>query len=242
MMFSNETEQPYSRSCSHYDTVIDSTTATRVCRECALVLEENVNICFASTRCPPIYEDNKHDTGIGSYHDTQLSDKLCDICFRLNISSHLISDVIIRCNDVSNAIEKANGFSLATVAFCLYDVCKKNGCHRQMDVVSRNVGCTLRQIWLKEKEHGTTNIVDYTGIVVEFCYHLNVDRRKALKLMPLIHKCLDLYEAHPRTIIGACICLSLDIKVSRFCAMAHISNKSVYRFKKLIRANQSINI
>ena len=216
--------------CRHANSVIDQHTATLVCLDCALVLEENTNICLGSSRDPECY----HNIGGGKKREKQRSELYFmaqDVCENFHIPRGFIDRIVFKAQSMLCGFGR--GMVLAALAMAIYSVCMEENVSRTLHDVVEATGCDREKLLRLEKKFGfAAEKTDVSAQTDRYCSFLDCSYRETLELKKKICVLLENCETQPKTIIAACISKYANKPVSEVVKIVPVSAKGVYNFKK----------
>ena len=212
---------PYSSTCLHAHTIHDHITATLICEDCALVLQENTNLTTHSKIVLPNVKQR----------NDKLSSRVEDICENFHIPQSYASDITTVSRDVKLATSHFNG-DAEVIAYGIYSTCKMNCMYRTLEEVEMMTGCSRKKLWSLEKRFGVSNNPDYSALLERYCYFLGVTYSSMKMVQHEAEKYFATTTARPHTIIAACISMYTNIPINEIVTVIPVNKASVYKFKK----------
>ena len=226
------------RTCAHPrpQRVYDSETATVVCTECALVLNDDVFFTGsnAMTDAQQTQPKPEYFTDAVTY------------CANINLPITYASAIASSAETMTaylHSVKKQRVARTDALACCLYNTCKKNSCFRTLEEIESATGCDRKKLWKLESLFGeTTDPAHYGDLVEKYCYFLSITFEEMCAIRDMAVCNISHLQNKPQAIIGACIYLYMRHVKNEKCvrAIAEIvscSPSAIFRLTHVIRTH-----
>ena len=203
--------------CSHQQLIEDPVSATLVCSECNVVLEEN--LAYEHTNGPRQFFAPSYSTSSFTSNEAVIRNELLDVLAVIHQDSGFIVDLVIADLEKHVKIEDVamyNQTHRGILAFILWDVLNRQQIARSPQDIAYIMDTTSFQMQKAERQLAISPTYSPPSTFVpRICSALNIQYFPTMRMIEEITSTVDYFMHKPETVVGGVVLGMRNLMCSR---------------------------